>query len=550
MLQEAEQLKSTVTSTTSSVPVSSSPQEQPLSTTAEGTVAQRYRAHSHQDEHSVDPLSPYDSFARHSKFEPALSPVISLHLEFPPRSVHPAWTEKDIESWRVQEEEVKQDSHGYPRPHAKPNWLRRFCHHWLTAYRVLIALTLVINVLMMGIVIGLYHSTGGALVGTAVNLLASVLIRQEDLINVSFGLVARLPSTLPLGIRKVIADFHHFGGVHIGCAVSSLLWYIVFVAINTLQCVGTYKEGMMTGWHWTDITTCYAFLLFILTICVTALPPMREKFHNTFEHTHRFAGWASLTVLWINSGIHTRTVSGALPLHKSPALWLLAATTFLIVLPWLRIRRVAITSTPLSAREVKLTFPYANMPYTSTCRFSSAPLTEWHAFATIPAPCETEASIIVSAAGDWTKDLIANPPKTLWIRRPPTANFLMFAPLFNSVLLIATGAGIGPMLSLLSSPAVSHMLKQGKRVRVLWCVYDPYAAHWSSVLAVIKAVDQNPLILDSKLGRPDLAFEARDTAEREGIEAVMCVSNKKVTDGVVRELRGAGKAAYGAVFDS
>ncbi|KAF2027201.1 hypothetical protein EK21DRAFT_37543, partial [Setomelanomma holmii] len=422
--------------------------------------------------------------------------------------------------------------------------------HWLTAYRILITLTILINAVVLVLLITLQLSLKDVLVATAANLLASVLARQEDLINLSFGLVAKVPSSLPLGFRKVIADFHHYGGVHIGTAISAMMWYVLFLGLNTHRSITLSRERLMTRWNWVDITTCYAFLAFILLICITSIPRLRERFHNHFERTHRFAGWASLIVLWINSGISTIVDPNHTPLYKSRSTWLLATATFFIILPWLRIRRVPIRAQAISSREVKLTFPYTNMPYTSTSRFSLSPLIEWHAFATIPSHDGFSADIIISAAGDWTKKVIAHPPSQLWMRQPAAANFLAFTPLFNSVLLVATGAGIGPMLSLLASPAIKAMLAEGKKVRIMWCVYGPHAAHWKFVLDAIKAVDLYPKIFDSKVVRPDVAFEARYLAHVNDVEAVMVVSNKKVTNEVVSEVNAHGRAAYGAVFDS
>jgi hypothetical protein len=435
------------------------------------------------------------------------------------------------------------------RPRARPSWPRRFCIQWLTVYRVLIALTIVANMVVLILMVRLDLPLKESLTATAANLLVSVCIRQEDLINASFGLIAKLPPSLPLSVRKVIADFHHYGGVHIGCAISALLWYCLYIAVTTRQCVRLSSQSAMTGWRWSDIATCYVFLLLIALMCLAAIPRFRERLHNTFERSHRWGGWAALAILWINSGLHTR-IDENHALYKSPSIWLLATTTFLVFLPWLRIRRVAIQAHLISNREVRLTFPYKDMPHTSTSRFSLSPLTEWHAFATIPSRDNLSAEIIISAAGDWTKRIIANPPSHIWIRKPPAANFLAFTPVFNSVLLVATGAGIGPMLSLLSSPAIKNMKANGKRVRVMWCVYDPYAPHWAFVQTAIRNVDPMPKIFDSRKGRPDVAFEARHLAHMDELEAVMIVSNKGVTNDVVREVKAHGGAAYGAVFDS
>ncbi|KAF3035778.1 hypothetical protein E8E12_001890 [Didymella heteroderae] len=387
------------------------------------------------------------------------------------------------------------------------------------------------------------------LTATSANIMTAALLRQEELINFLFKLISRLPLTLPFAARRTIGDFHHYGGVHIGCALSALLWYIMFTGLNTVRVLGLLLLDHMTTTLYIDIVTSYIALLTILAICLTAIPRFRLRFHNTFEATHRFGGWAALFVLWIHAGITTLTPDAFVPLYTHPSLWLLTLTTILIIIPWLRMRRVSITAHRLSARELQLIFPHANMPYTSTIRFSTFPLTEWHAFATIPVSSST-SKIIVSAAGDWTRDLLSHPPSQLWIRNPPTLNFLAFVPLFNSVLLVATGAGIAPVLSLLASPAVRDMKARQRKVRIMWCVAEPDAAHWGFVVELMRGVDEEAIVFDSRVRRPDVAFEARWVAEKEGLEGVFVVSNPRVTNEVVRECKGRGFAAYGAVFDS
>ncbi|KAF1840214.1 uncharacterized protein K460DRAFT_389807 [Cucurbitaria berberidis CBS 394.84] len=433
---------------------------------------------------------------------------------------------------------------------SRPSWIQRTCLHWLTAYRILICLTFVVNLAVLIAWLQTELPLAGVLQATSANILVAIVGRQEDLISASFFFVTKTPVSLPLWARKFIADFHHYGGLHIGSAFSALMWYCLFIAINTLNTVAKVNRGEMNPWLWADITTCYAFLAFILFICITAHPRLRVKFHNTFEHTHRFGGWAALLVLWVNAGICTKAHATTISLYQSPSIWLLAVSTFFIILPWLRIRRVPVQAEAISSRAVKLTFRYANMPHISTMRFSTSPLMEWHAFATIPSADGAAAHIIISQAGDWTKSIIQNPPREIWIRHPPTANFLAGTALFNSVLLVATGAGIGPMISLLQSPAVVKMKAEGKQVRVMWCAYDPDALHWAFVRESIKEIDAMPKIFDSRRGRPDLAFEARYMKHLCGIEAVFVVSNKVVTNSVVREIKAQGGAAYGAVFDS
>ncbi|KAJ4992349.1 amino acid adenylation domain-containing protein [Stagonosporopsis vannaccii] len=436
-----------------------------------------------------------------------------------------------------------------PQKRAIPGRWRRFCFRWLTTYRILGSSIVVINFATLVFQVLSSPTAEVPLTATAANIMAAVLMRQEEVINLSFKTVSKLPLTLPLGWRSMAGDLHHYGGVHVGCALSALMWYITFAALNTVRVLGLISQGRITITLYVDIATGYTALLAILLMCVTAIPYLRVRCHNTFETTHRFGGWAALLVLWIHAGISTLTPDASMPLYAHSSLWLIVLTTLLIILPWLRIRRVPITIHPVSEREVQVTFPYTNMPHTSTLRTSTTPLTEWHAFATIPINDRT-TKILISRAGDWTTSLIASPPSHLWIRKPPTLNFLAFAPLFSSLLLVATGAGIGPLLSLLAAPSIKFMRAQRRKIRVMWCVADPNAAHWAFVLAAIRDVDGGATLFDSRVGRPVMAFEARELASREGLEAVMVVSNPRVTREVIAECRGAGVAAYGAVFDS
>lgn len=420
---------------------------------------------------------------------------------------------------------------------------------WLTAYRVLIASVILTNI---GVFIPIQTNHPSAempLAAAAANIMVAVLLRQEEVINFSFKCVSKLPPTLPFAVRRAISNFHHYGGVHVGCAVSALLWYCMFVGLDTIRVIDLIKLDKMYPTLYIDVVTAYVALLAILLVCATAVPRFRVRFHNTFEATHRFAGWGVLVVLWIHAGIATLAPGASIPLYSHPFIWMLTVTTLLIIYPWLRIRRIPIMTFPISTHEVQLTFPYNSMPYTSTIKTSTAPLTEWHAFATIPIS-STTSKIIISQAGDWTKSIIASPPTELWIRHPPTFNFLTLAPLFNSLLLVATGAGIGPILSLLTSPALTNMRQQGREIRVLWCAYEPFAPQWAFVLDTIRNVDKNAKVFDSKAGRPDMAFEARYLAETTSLEAVMVVSNPKVTKSIIDECKMHRIASYGAVFDS
>jgi hypothetical protein len=458
-----------------------------------------------------------------------------------------------------------------PAPRAQQAWQRWFS---VTTYKVLFTLVFLGNVVALSRLWVLYTlSLSRTLNAFSTNIFFAVVIRQEDLLNLVFNIISKIPPSTPLIIRKHFAAFHHYGGLHTGCAICSILWYIAYTVLSTKS---YFHEKKASAVEIVNTTTCYLFIFLLLLICLPALPCFRAQFHNTFEKSHRFGGWLSIVVIWIHR-FTTSFESLGVPLWKCPSLYLLSAITGLLVLPWLRIRRIPVSSTHLSDREMSVTFDYDNMPFCTTMRFSTSPLWEWHSFATIPMYSKrthkyTKASILVAESGDWTRELIAKPPKYLWLRDPPTHNFLKLAQMFmkKGVLVVATGAGIGPVLSFLAqldldSVAPSSLSSSSRSsfssaptlltydpsrrpdiVKILWCARKPHP----SIVQTLLRFDPSALILDSKDGRFDLKRMSREVVRREGLEAVFVVSNKKITDLVVRGLNREGVPAYGATFDS
>jgi ferredoxin-NADP reductase len=146
------------------------------------------------------------------------------------------------------------------------------------------------------------------------------------------------------------------------------------------------------------------------------------------------------------------------------------------------------------------------------------------------------------------------------VRKLPAKNFLAFARCWDRVLVVATGAGIGPVVSFLGS--VERNRGTEKLVKVLWCARNPFSAEWEDVRRAIDRVDSTPWILESKSNskysgrsgsrnrRPDLLEESKAVAREYGIQACFVVGNKTVTDMIVGGLKRVGVPAYGAVFDS
>jgi predicted ferric reductase len=91
---------------------------------------------------------------------------------------------------------------------------------------------------------------------------------------------------------------------------------------------------------------------------------------------------------------------------------------------------------------------------------------EWHSFATITEHGKKGFSVVVSRAGDWTTKMISNPPTHIWKRGVPTYGVMNVSTIFNRVVLVATGSGIGPIApALFRGTAPARLLWTAPNVR-------------------------------------------------------------------------------------
>jgi hypothetical protein len=197
---------------------------------------------------------------------------------------------------------------------------------------------------------------------------------------------------------------------------------------------------------------------------------------------------------------------------------------------------------------VHLRFAYT-VPVNGTfVRLSRRPLVEWHSFATIPAPRAAGGhpagfSLVVSNAGDWTRACIENPPTRLYVRGVPTCGVMRIATLFNRLVVVATGSGIGPLLGHLQHPTCATQL--------IWSTPRPEQTFGGGILDAIRRKIPDAVIHDTKiLGRPDLVKMAYNLAKGFGAEAVIVIANEKITKKIVYGLETRGVYAYGAIWDS
>lgn len=380
---------------------------------------------------------------------------------------------------------------------------------------------------------------------TSANLLVSMLVRQEHVINLLFMLSCSLPVSSPLIVRRCTAKIYSYGGIHSGCGLAAITWYLAFTGLVIKHII---VEPIV---HPAVAGTTLGIVLLLLGIAVFSHPRLRAHVHDWFEVSHRFAGWTVVALFWVQVMILSGLESGfrhpyyGRELIKTPSFWMLLIVTLCVVYPWTRLRYRTVRPEPLSNHAIRLHFNYATPECCMGVRMTHSPLRETHAFASIPYANKSQGfSVIVSNAGDWTDRMIRNPPTRLWTRGVPMYGVLRVATLFKRTVIVATGSGIGPCLSLFKG-------RPDHKCRILWSTPSPLATYGQEILDDVLAMDPQAIIIDTrKFVRPDMVALSHQLYKQSGGEAVVIISNPKVTRKVVYGLETRGVPAYGPIFDS
>ena len=418
-------------------------------------------------------------------------------------------------------------------------------HRIFIIYRQLLSLVWLANIGFLIALLVTNNSDGGSAewlnILVATNMVTAILIRQDLVINTLYTVTCSLPRTLPLWIRSRCAEIYHLGGVHSGAGICATAWLLISTVRTTAEHLTNSFDSdpnalAVLVLSWMLCALCCAMVAF-------AWPGFRKHFHDHFERIHRFAGWTTLVIFWIRTVLSVGGQGGRLA--RSPVFWILVVATLGIASSWFFLRKVPVDAEVLSDHAIRLRFRYTTPVNGTFTRLSRRPLLEWHSFATIPDP-EPQGggySLVVSNAGDWTRSCIRNPPTSIWIRGLPTCGVMRIATLFNRVVLIATGSGIGPVLGHISQPSCPTQL--------LWSAKDPEATFGSDIMTTVRRSIPDAVIHDTKVaGRPDLVRMGFNMARGFGAEAVIIIANEKITKKVVYGLRTRGMPAYGAIWDS
>ncbi|KAM3306704.1 adenylate-forming reductase [Capsicum chacoense] len=418
---------------------------------------------------------------------------------------------------------------------------------FFTVYKRLFALSFVLNItfLVLACTGNFAYARRKAVLFSIGNIFALTLCRSEAFLRGLFWFAVNCFgwSWIPIQIKTIFTSLlQSLGGIHSGCAISSIAWLIYALVLTLNDKENTSPE---------IVSVAFAILLLLSLSSLVAFPLVRHLHHNFFERIHRFIGWIALTLLWIfitltvsydpktksyNAKIGTKLI-------KQQEFCFTLAITILIIIPWMTVRCVPVRVTSPSGHASIIKFEGGIKPGILG-RISPSPFSEWHAFGII-SDGKTEHMMLAGAVGDFTKSLVANPPRHLWVRQVHFAGLPYLVNMYNRVLVVATGSGICVFLSFLLQHTAAN-------VCLLWVTKGVEQNYGKEIQEMVTGHPKEKVIIHDTalLGRPNVSEMSVDIARKWQAEVVIVTSNPEGSRDVVNACKKSGIPAFGPIWDS
>ena len=268
----------------------------------------------------------------------------------------------------------------------------------------------------------------------AVSNLTATIIARNELLLLALYVSCNYAPVFKFHFHRML---HSIGGLHVGAGVGTFVWTLVYMAHMFRRAAfgGTWQE-------WVLFSSVAMLALCLLLMIVTAIRPIRERFHNLWEYTHRFVGWFSLCILVLHVTIRAARQSNPEVFFNTPLPYLILACLISVFYVWFTVRKVSVRT--VAGNGVAL-LKFQGRPSLRDGTFVriSTDFLQWHAFSIAMTDWDgREFSVIVADAGDWTKSLIdavnaGLGPEKLWARGVNPPGFMtMHRALSSSRLLI------------------------------------------------------------------------------------------------------------------
>jgi NAD(P)H-flavin reductase len=411
-------------------------------------------------------------------------------------------------------------------------WCHRTTPNYITCHQVWLVIHVVVTITLC--VLYFTHTMKVSAGTIAIcELLFGVLVRNEIFV----ALLHRLFALIPYFKYEFNRMLHCIGGLHVSSAIAAFFWLLISLSSEP---------------HGLGVRITGGIILFlVILLSLTAIPIIRRRFHDIFEHIHRFVGLTCLIILIIYVIFLQLETLDSFNIEAifNTAVLVLMAIVVIIFLPWICVRKVFVQFKQPSKDLTIITFPRALYPYGSTTRISLDGH-EWHAFAiALTDPCTDQHSILVAAAGDWTKNLAESYrtntlPQNLWIRRIKGLGFMYSIHVYRRVLIVCTGSGIAPALPYIKDPLPTT------HTHLLWIAKQHEHNYGEYIWKLVQRIHPHFTLHDTGIsGRPGAQL-VEDNFWTTNSEAVFVVSNEKFTLEVTNALWRKGIPCFGALFDS
>uniref|UniRef100_A0A7N2LRB4 Adenylate-forming reductase n=1 Tax=Quercus lobata TaxID=97700 RepID=A0A7N2LRB4_QUELO len=414
-------------------------------------------------------------------------------------------------------------------------------------YKGLFSICLILNItgLVLATTGHFSHGKNITALFSIANILALTQCRSEAFLRVVFWLAVKFlgRSWVPLFIKTATTSLlQSLGGIHSSCGVSSIAW-LMYALVLTL------KDGDNSSPEIIGVASTILGLLCLSSLA--AFPLVRHLHHNVFERTQRFAGWIALALLWVfiiltisydpKTKSHKKDISSSL--IKRQEFWFTVSITFLIILPWMTVRRVPIKVFAPSGHAAIVKFD-GGVKAGISGRISPSPLSEWHAFGII-SDGKKEHMILAGAVGDFTKSLVSNPPSHFWVRKVHFVGLPYLVNMYDRVLLVSTGSGICVFLSFLLQPCSVD-------VRLIWVAKGIEQKFGKEIKEMVSGWPKDKVIVHDTavFGRPNLSQLSIDAARNWSTKVVIVTRNPEGSRDVVNACKAAGISAFGPIWDS
>ncbi len=148
--------------------------------------------------------------------------------------------------------------------------------------------------------------------------------------------------------------------------------------------------------------------------------------------------------------------------------------------------------------------------------------------------------MLIIGLGDFTRALIDDPPKYVWTRLFKATGVSYLFPIYNRMVAIVTGTGVGVSISTL-------LQKQHLNILLIWIGKDLRKTFGDEVVDLVEKWPAHKLQIIDTPNVPELAVASYREYQA---QAVFIGSNPKTVQGTIDYCHANGIAAFGPIWDS